>query len=262
LWAGWAAGGLVVVAGVDGQLVEEFAGGGVDDADVEVVDLRDHVGSGVGSSDAYVVQPSGQAEGDDAGWSMRSWRHRDRRTASGARGDELSYLSAIVSSMGELVERMDEQDRVLGVVDRDEAIANHWLHRVATTVCRDPEGRVLVHRRQEGVSRFPGQYDWLIGGAAEVGESYEEAAVRELAEELGVDVPVRFVFKFLCRGAISPYWLGVHEAVVTGVIAPDPSEIAAHHWVTENELREALRRWTFVPDGVDALRRYLARPTP
>ncbi|WP_155060021.1 NUDIX hydrolase [Streptomyces blattellae] len=163
--------------------------------------------------------------------------------------------------MSELVERVDEQDQVLGVVERDEAIENHWLHRVATTVCRDPEGRILVHRRQEDVSRFPGQYNWLIGGAAEVGETYEEAAARELTEELGVQAPVRFVFKFLCGGVISPYWLGVHEAVVTEMIAPDSAEIAWYGWVTESELQEALRQWTFVPDGVDALRRYLARPS-
>ncbi|MEU0196762.1 MULTISPECIES: NUDIX domain-containing protein [unclassified Streptomyces] len=164
--------------------------------------------------------------------------------------------------MGEPVERVDEQDRVVGVVDRGEAIRNGWLHRVATTVCRDPQGRVLVYRRPEHVSRFPGQYDWLIGGAVGVGESYEEAAVRELAEELGVRVPVRPVLKFLCRGAISPYWLGVHEAVVSGPLTPEPSEIAWHGWFGERELREALRRWAFVPDGVDALRRYPALREP
>jgi hypothetical protein len=37
-WSGWSAEGLVVAGGVDGEFAEEFAGGGVDDADVEVVD--------------------------------------------------------------------------------------------------------------------------------------------------------------------------------------------------------------------------------
>ena len=45
--AGWAASGLVVAAGVDGQFAEELPGGGVDDADLEVVDEHDEVGSGV-----------------------------------------------------------------------------------------------------------------------------------------------------------------------------------------------------------------------
>ncbi|MFF7188296.1 NUDIX domain-containing protein [Streptomyces sp. NPDC008222] len=31
----------------------------------------------------------------------------------------------------------------------------------------------------------------MVGGALDVGESYEEAAARELSEELGVHVPVR-----------------------------------------------------------------------
>jgi hypothetical protein len=66
LWAGWAAGGLVVAAGVDGQVAEQFAGGGVDDADVEVVDEHEHLGSGVGWSDAEVVEAAGHTQGDHA----------------------------------------------------------------------------------------------------------------------------------------------------------------------------------------------------
>lgn len=173
-----------------------------------------------------------------------------------------SYARGIVTVMGEPVERVDEQDRVIGVVDRDEAIRNGWLHRVATTVCRDARGRVLVYRRPDHVSRFPGRYDWLFGGGVGVGESYEEAAARELAEELGVRVPVRRVLTFLCRGAISPYWLGVHEAVVTGPLTPDPSEIAWHGWLDEREFREAVHTWEFVPDGLDALRRHPALSAP
>ncbi|WP_243696479.1 hypothetical protein, partial [Aeromicrobium camelliae] len=51
---------------VDLQFAEEFAGGGVDDSDVEVGDEQDDVGSGVGSSDADVVEATGDAQGDDA----------------------------------------------------------------------------------------------------------------------------------------------------------------------------------------------------
>ena len=36
--AGWPAGGLVAAGGVEGQFAQEFAGGGVDDADVQVLD--------------------------------------------------------------------------------------------------------------------------------------------------------------------------------------------------------------------------------
>jgi 8-oxo-dGTP pyrophosphatase MutT (NUDIX family) len=159
--------------------------------------------------------------------------------------------------VSELVEHVDEHDRVLGVVERGEAERERLPHRIATTICRDRAGRVLVLRRSESLSRFPGYYDVMVGGAVDVGESYEEAASRELSEELGVRVPVRFMFKFLCRKGIGPVWFGVHEALVTEPLVPDPSEIAWLGWLAEPELREAVDQRLFVPGGREALRRYL-----
>jgi hypothetical protein len=55
--SGWSAGGLVVAVRIEGEVAEEFAGGGVDDADVQVLDQQQNVGSGVGPADADVVEP-------------------------------------------------------------------------------------------------------------------------------------------------------------------------------------------------------------
>jgi hypothetical protein len=65
--AGWAAGGLVVPSRVEGEFAQEFAGGGVEDADVQVLDQEQDVGSGVGAADADVVQAAARAQGDVAG---------------------------------------------------------------------------------------------------------------------------------------------------------------------------------------------------
>jgi hypothetical protein len=51
------AGGLVVPGGVEGQFSEEFAGGGVQDPDAEVLDEQQDVGSGVGAADDVVEPP-------------------------------------------------------------------------------------------------------------------------------------------------------------------------------------------------------------
>ncbi|MDF3300224.1 NUDIX hydrolase [Streptomyces tropicalis] len=157
----------------------------------------------------------------------------------------------------EWVERVDEHDRVRAVVRRDEAVRHGWLHRVAVTLCTDGGERILVHRRSERVARFPGCYEAVLGGAVAVGESYEQAAERELAEELGVAVPVRFVLKFLNRAGLSPHWLGVHEAVVVPVeVRPDPGEVMWHDWLTAVELARFMRQHPFTPDSGAALGRY------
>ncbi|MGJ5875859.1 NUDIX domain-containing protein [Streptomyces griseiscabiei] len=161
--------------------------------------------------------------------------------------------------MDELVERVDDRDRALGVVvSRRQAVREGWLHRVAVTVCRDEGGRILVHRRSERLSRFPGLYEVVVGGAVDVGESYEQAAARELSEELGIRVLPRLLFTFLNRGGLSPHWLGVHEAVVPDTVAADPDEVAWHGWLTGPELRAALPDRRFTPDSHEAFGRYLA----
>ncbi|MEU0947766.1 NUDIX domain-containing protein [Streptomyces canus] len=165
-----------------------------------------------------------------------------------------------MSVVDELVERVDDQGRALGVVvSRRQAVREGWLHRVAVTVCRDERGRVLVHRRSEQLSRFPGAHEVMVGGAVKVGESFEQAAARELTEELGIRVLPRFLFTFLNRSGLSPHWLGVHEAVMPdAAMAPDPDEVAWHGWLTERELRSALSEWRFTPDSHEAFNRYLA----
>ena len=66
--AGWAAGGLVVPGGVEDEFSEQFAGGGVQDADVHVLDQERDVGSGVGAADADVVEAAAGAEREVAGF--------------------------------------------------------------------------------------------------------------------------------------------------------------------------------------------------
>jgi hypothetical protein len=58
------AGGLVVAAGVEGELAQEFAGGGVDDADVEVLDEQDVGGAVAGDG----FGPGGVSSGGVARW--------------------------------------------------------------------------------------------------------------------------------------------------------------------------------------------------
>ena len=58
---------MVAAFGVDGESADDFAGGGVDDADVVAVDEQDDAGSVVGMSEADVVELAIDAHGDIAG---------------------------------------------------------------------------------------------------------------------------------------------------------------------------------------------------
>jgi hypothetical protein len=64
LGAGRAAEWLVVAAGVDGEFADEFAGGGIEDADVQVADEHQDGGPGVLAAGADVVEAAVDAQGE------------------------------------------------------------------------------------------------------------------------------------------------------------------------------------------------------
>jgi hypothetical protein len=65
--AGWSSGALVAPGWVEDEFSDELAGGGVDDADVQVLNEDQDAGSGVGSADADGVEPAVVPQSDLAG---------------------------------------------------------------------------------------------------------------------------------------------------------------------------------------------------
>lgn len=154
---------------------------------------------------------------------------------------------------------VDEHDRVVGRAPRREVQRRGLLHRFAAVLCRDPAGRVYVHRRTDDKAIYPGMYDMFLGGMVGAGETYAEAAARELAEELGVVGPVpRFLLKYRYHGAENPSWSEVFEVTWDGPVRPQRSEIAWGAFLAEDELLARLDDWPFVPDGLEVYRRLLA----
>ena len=89
----------------------------------------------------------------------------------------------------ELVEEVDEEGRPLRVVTRAAMRAGRLRHRcVYLLVVHD--GRLLVHERSDDKDVFPGWWDVAAGGVVGAGEAWNDAARRELAEELGVEAPL------------------------------------------------------------------------
>jgi 8-oxo-dGTP pyrophosphatase MutT (NUDIX family) len=164
-----------------------------------------------------------------------------------------------MASGDELVDVVDEQDRVTGVATRREAVRRGLLHRIVYIACRDDQGRYLVHQRPAGAPWFAGMYAPVIGGAVHAGEAYQAAAARETLEETGLNAHPQFQARFLCHGAHGTYWAAVFEArLPRGPITPPAGEFAWTGRLTLSQVEQAAARLPFVAEAQEAFSRYLA----
>lgn len=164
-------------------------------------------------------------------------------------------------SADELLDIVDENDEVVGQARRGEAYARRLRHRCVFILARDADGRIFVHRRAARKLIFPSRYDMFVGGVVGVGESYDQAALREAEEELGVrglPAPVP-VCTFLYETPEHTWWSAIYEVRCPTEVAPQTDEIDWYAFLTEEELTRRLDDWPWVPDGLEAYRLLLAR---
>src|SRR5713101_650111 len=136
-------------------------------------------------------------------------------------------MTSSVDPGQELVDVVDEEDRVVATVTRREIRERHLLHRCTYVLLRNASGQILVHRRTDTKDVHPGAYDVFAGGVCAAGESYDDCARREAAEELGVEgVLLRFLFRHRYRGSHGQAWGAVYETQWDGAVRHQESEVA------------------------------------
>ncbi|MEU1182076.1 NUDIX domain-containing protein [Streptomyces sp. NPDC005820] len=166
-----------------------------------------------------------------------------------------------MSAADEILDIVDENDRVVGQFPRGRVYAEGMRHRCVFIQARDAEGRLFVHRRTPTKLVFPSLYDMFVGGVVGAGEAYDEAALREAEEELGVSGLPRpeFRFKFLYDdGAGQSWWSAVYEVRCDLPVSPQAEEVAWHAFLPEEEVERRLPEWEWVPDGLAAYERLKA----
>ncbi|MFF9015608.1 NUDIX hydrolase [Streptomyces sp. NPDC014870] len=162
----------------------------------------------------------------------------------------------------EILDVVDEHDEVVGQAPRTEVYARGLIHRCTFIQVRDAQDRVFVHRRTPGKLVYPSMYDMFVGGVVGAGESYDDAALREAEEELGVSGLPRpeplFRFLYDSGGVAGKWWSAVYRVRCELPVDPQVEEVAWHAFLPEAEVVARLGEWAWVPDGLAAYGRLRA----
>jgi 8-oxo-dGTP pyrophosphatase MutT (NUDIX family) len=150
----------------------------------------------------------------------------------------------------ELVDLVDEHDRVLGTITRAEMRQSVAWHRAVYVMVQDRAGRVLLQQRSFDKDLAPGAWDIGAGGVVAAGESYDDAAQRELAEELGVrGVVLEPLGVVRFEGSGLRLHGRAYFAVHDGPFTFDDGEVLRVEWVEADALAAVVAARPFVPDS-------------
>lgn len=84
------------------------------------------------------------------------------------------------------IQIVDDKDQPVGSATVFEAQDQGLYHRIARVMIEDPRRRVLLQKRQATKLTYPDCWDNSASGHVDFGETYEQAAARELYEEMGI----------------------------------------------------------------------------
>lgn len=133
---------------------------------------------------------------------------------------------------------VNERDEVIDRRTRREVHATGLWHRAVHILVFNANGQVFLQKRSMLKDLSPGLWDSSCSGHLDSGEDYDQAAVRELGEEIGVRIekaPERW-FRLTACAETGWEFVWVYRLRYDGLIQVDPVEIQYGEWATPAEV--------------------------
>ena len=158
----------------------------------------------------------------------------------------------------EIVLIVDDHNKITGSSSRQEMRAKGLPHRACYILVFNSEGELFVQKRTMSKDIYPGYYDIAAGGVVLAGESYDESARRELAEELGIkDTDFSSHFTFLYEEGTNRVWGRVYSCIHDAKLTLQAEEIESGFFMAPQMVLALSEKERFTPDGIYVLKRYL-----
>lgn len=142
---------------------------------------------------------------------------------------------------------VDSDDKELGYDSKENCHRmKPKLHRAFSVFIFNDKGEMLITKRSENKKTWPLHWSNAVCSHPRKGEECEAAAKRRIKEELGISVPLKFLFKFEYSAQYDEEW-GEHELdwVFIGSyndsVIPNTDEVEDWKFVDIEELRKDMQ---------------------
>lgn len=133
---------------------------------------------------------------------------------------------------------VNDRDEVIGQELRREVHRKGLKHRAVHVLVFNAKGHVFLQKRSLKKDQFPGTWDSSASGHLAPGETYDDAAVRETFEEIGLKLeaaPTR-LFKMSACKETGQEFVWVYRCASEGPFKLDPTEVEHGNWFRADDI--------------------------
>jgi isopentenyldiphosphate isomerase len=149
---------------------------------------------------------------------------------------------------------VDRSDRIIGKASRKECHSNrNLIHRAVAVLVLNKKGGILLEKRSRKKDMEPGKWG-LVAGHVDIGESYDQAARREMKEEIGTSCEkLRGLFKIFFRTDRESEIIKCFSCVQEGPFKMNRQESDELRFFPEEKVKEAVKSGSFKITESDTL---------
>jgi isopentenyldiphosphate isomerase len=138
----------------------------------------------------------------------------------------------------EIFDVVNERDEVIGRRPRPEVHRLGLMHRAVHVLVFNSAGQLFLQKRSMSKDRQPGLWDSSSSGHVDSGEEYDQCAIREVREEIGLKLaspPLR-LFKLPASAQTDQEHVWVYRCESEGPFQLHPDEIERGGWFSPAEI--------------------------
>jgi isopentenyldiphosphate isomerase len=134
----------------------------------------------------------------------------------------------------EIFDVVNERDEIIGKQTRREVHRLGLKHRAVHVLVFNARGQIFLQKRSMKKDCFPGKWDSSASGHLDSGEDYDACAVRELREEIGLELttPPKRLFKIDACPGTGQEFVWIYRCETEGPFTLHPEEIERGDWFT------------------------------